>query len=608
MARALTILALLASSACAELSDPREVGPGLGDGIDSVGESGADAPPEDCTDVELDALGVLQARCVQCHVPGADPGTSFDYLTDIPRMIAEGLLVPGEAEHSPLLLGAFDQHADTPTSDELASITRWIDECLQAAPCVTDHVIGTDGMLELMRADLMDTESVSSSARPFIRYFTLAHLYDTGMCGEQLESHRAGLAKALASLSWAPQLVAPVPVDPDETVFRIDLRDYDWDAALWQRLVAADPYAIAFTREEAADLVAFTESPVPSLRADWFVAAATAAPLYYELLGLPSTRAELEAHLGIDIDADVAADEVARAAFLESELSQHNRVVERHVLPGGPGRSLWVAYDFDDDAGSSDVFSHPLDFVAAAQLHMFTLPNGLFGYMITDAAGQRVDTLSDEIAIDLAEPDHAVVAGRSCMRCHGGGVIPTGDELLAHVTTSLEFDDATRERVERLHPGAEQLATLQQQDADGYVSALAQLGVAALAAEPVDAVFEQLRGDVDLELAAAELGLSTDLLLTQLGGLPAELLPLAQGVIKRETFAEVFAEVVCELQLGDTAACGGPGNACCSAGDGPGCGDAECESLVCELWPECCLDAWTSECATQAAEWACSCG
>ncbi|HWB75253.1 MAG TPA: hypothetical protein VG755_09860, partial [Nannocystaceae bacterium] len=603
MARALPFVCSALLGGCLGAADPRDVGAGAEGGIDSVGSDDGDPVAQTCTEIELDALTVLQDHCVACHVPGG--GAAFDWLTDIDRMIAEGMLRPGDAGASPLFDAAMDQHAPAPDAAELVEVARWIDECLQAQPCVADHTIGTDGMLALVQQDLVG--EVSTSARPFARYFTLAHRYDAGDCGEQLDAERQGLAKVLSSLSWAPQAVAPVAIDADATIFRIDLRDYDWDAQTWQTLVQADPYAIAYTREEATDIVAFTQCDVPVMRADWLVAAATVAPLYYEILGLPSTRAELEALLGVDIDGDIAADEVVRAGFLESGVSRHNRVIERHALPGGPDRSLWTSYDFAAAAGSSDVFAHPLDFVPAAQLHMFTLPNGMHAYMISDAAGQRVDRLSDEIAIDLAEPDQAIVAGRSCMRCHGGGVIPKGDELLAHVSTSLAFDDATREKIERLHPAAAQLLEVQQRDADAYASALAQIGVPTLGDEPVDATTTNLDQDVDLALAAAELGLPSDLLLTHLGALPAELLPLADGVIQRETFASVFADVVCTLELGDTSACGLGASACCVAGDGPGCGDEECESLVCDLWPECCAELWSSECAARAGEWACAC-
>ncbi|MBC8071741.1 MAG: hypothetical protein IAG13_25675, partial [Deltaproteobacteria bacterium] len=84
-------------------------------------------------------------------------------------------------------------------------------------------------------------------------------------------------------------------------------------------------------------------------------------------------------------------------------------------------------------------------------------------------------------------------------------------------------------------------------------------------------------------------------------------LPLVDGVVKRDTFAEVFALAACELNLGITDACDATAPDCCTAGEAPGCSDSDCADTVCELWPECCELAWSAECAAQASEWACSC-
>ncbi|MBC8071936.1 MAG: hypothetical protein IAG13_26650, partial [Deltaproteobacteria bacterium] len=106
-----------------------------GEGGVVSGDGGDEAAPQDCEATQLDALQVLQDHCVACHVP--DAGNAFDYLTDLERLVAEGLLVPGDATGSPLLVAATDQHAPSPDVDELAAVAAWIDGCLQTAPCVT---------------------------------------------------------------------------------------------------------------------------------------------------------------------------------------------------------------------------------------------------------------------------------------------------------------------------------------------------------------------------------------------------------------------------------------------------------------------------------------
>ena len=56
-------------------------------------------------------------------------------------------------------------------------------------------------------------------------------------------------------------------------MFRIDLRDYNWTAALWNRLLAAYPYAVV-TRD-AETIIRLSGARLPYVRADWFVAAAS---------------------------------------------------------------------------------------------------------------------------------------------------------------------------------------------------------------------------------------------------------------------------------------------------------------------------------------------
>ena len=64
-----------------------------------------------------------------------------------------------------------------------------------------------------------------------------------------------------------------------------------------------------------------TAVPLPFVRADWFVFAASRPPLYHDVLGLPEIRSELEKRLEIDVEAGTSAttawpvrDSTARAS------------------------------------------------------------------------------------------------------------------------------------------------------------------------------------------------------------------------------------------------------------------------------------------------------
>ena len=85
------------------------------------------------------------------------------------------------------------------------------------------------------------------------RYFTLANLRNAGLAEDELETYRQALAKLLNSLSWGREIVTPRPVDAEKTLLRIDLRDYKWDEAAWDRLVADYPYGVRFRRRGFPD-------------------------------------------------------------------------------------------------------------------------------------------------------------------------------------------------------------------------------------------------------------------------------------------------------------------------------------------------------------------
>ena len=115
-------------------------------------------------------------------------------------------------------------------------------------------------------------------------------------------------------------------------------------------------------------------------------------------------------------------------AFNGSGVSQNNRLIERHKSPYG---SYWKSYDFGGNTGRQNLFEHPLgpgggsdSFQHDGGEIIFTLPNGLQGYLLVDAAGKRIDKGPTSIVSDPKRPDRAVTNGVSCMSCHYTGVIP----------------------------------------------------------------------------------------------------------------------------------------------------------------------------------------
>jgi mono/diheme cytochrome c family protein len=526
---------------------------------------------DDCPAVETQALTILQTHCASCHGPGTNTA-GFDYVLDPKALEDSGMIAPGDALSSLLYKRIANDEMpppakqQRPTDQDVAVIFRWIESCRTLEP-IGGGMAG-QGMSYFDRQSVLgwmlaDLSSFDLGDRKFIRYLSLAQLYNAGITGQELDVYRYALAKAVNALSLGTQLVVPEAIDDNSTVYRIDLRDYEWQATStrrdkWEELVAANPYAVEFLEDEAEVLKLFTGTRVPVQTGDWLVNAATQPPLYHTMLDIPATLAGLEAQLGLNIARDIENEDVWRAGFLDSGVSFQNRVIERHEIPVANNRSLWISYDFADNGGRENIFADPLDFEPDGSEIIFSLPNGLHAYMIVNAAGQRLDAAPDNIVVDPLQQDRDVRNGISCMSCHSGGTKPKDDELRSYVDSSADFAFTTKQSVLALHPKPADFQRLIEKDAAVFKTALEALAPPPnMPAEPIITVFNEFDENVDLKRAAAELSVRPEVLLAELGGLDPGLSPLAYTSVKRDVFREAFAETVCRLNIGlaDDAAC-----------------------------------------------------
>jgi len=204
-------------------------------GVETSGEPGEDTVGPD----EIKTM--LTTHCAKCHGAGAGAGGLQD-ITNLERLIADGRILPNKPEESPIFRRLTDKsnpmpplsEASRPSEKEIGEVQEWIQGgALTGEDACDNQVIPFDvpgdafnGMIATMRNDILDQEDED---RPFIRYLTLTHLHNAGLCQRDLDLYRDGLAKAVNSLSIDSRLKRPTPVDPDKTIYRIDLRDYGWD-------------------------------------------------------------------------------------------------------------------------------------------------------------------------------------------------------------------------------------------------------------------------------------------------------------------------------------------------------------------------------------------
>jgi hypothetical protein len=177
--------------------------------------------------------------------------------------------------------------------------------------------------------------------------------------------------------------------------------------------------------------------------------------------------------------------------------------------------------------------------------------------MLFDENENRIDVAPDDVVTDPRMEDHNVRNGISCFGCHDE-IIQTSDAVRDYVAQSTDFDVQTKEAVQKLYASKSAMNALQEQDTEVLRNAYVAAGVdVASPIEPVSESFTRFRLNVDLQRAAAELGVTPTALSSQLGALDPALGLLATGSVKRDVWTTLFAETACLLNVGltDDPAC-----------------------------------------------------
>ena len=417
---------------------------------------------------------------------------------------------------------------------------------------------------------------LSPSDRVFARYFTMTHLYNAGETTETRHVYQQGLSKLVNSLSWVPEVIDPQPIDPEKTIFYIDLRDYEWEIGTnrWTFIEAQYPYSVEFDaptqtslRETLTMLRQEMDCEVPFIHTDWFLATASLPPLYHDLLGLPETDGELETWLGVNVAENLrtaAGKRVWRAGFNDSEVSDQNRVVERHSSRYG---AYWKSYDFVENTGKRNIFTYPLSFTHDGSEIIFNLPNGLQAYYLADADGNRLDAAPTDLVSHPDASDPTVRTGLSCIGCHTEGMKPFEDQVRAVIKKNANppsrgavkknvNSPVDNTRALRLYVAGSVMDALLDEDIERYRQALETIGDVFGGIEPIQRSHDAFQEPVRAADAAAAVGLETEAFLQKIRETASlqdlGLLVLEDGTMKRDTWTSKFSEIV--LALGTSKA------------------------------------------------------
>lgn len=292
--------------------------------------------------------------------------------------------------------------------------------------------------------------------RPYLRYLS-THALTT--------AERKAIIPVLRGhvhhLSRASDLPPPTLV-AGGLLLRVNLQDYGWSQALWERL--PDPYFGAYTTVEKtwpagkpwsdgkvypafqykqkilahspvdtaeeqarlAELYRWTGSALPVTRADWFFNQTAAQvernPGYYDFLGI-KTVADFETLVGFDRRAAEAFEVELREAVALSGVTLQPRAIARWNAQGG---GYWRSFDFKlAKAGKNPlrVLGVDIEKEADASEGFGLLANRFWATYAADAKGLLQAAAPGDIASDHSSKsnDRQVHANISCIRCHTDG-------------------------------------------------------------------------------------------------------------------------------------------------------------------------------------------
>jgi mono/diheme cytochrome c family protein len=527
------------------------------------------------------AENVLASNCGQCHGPALTPAQAsagMNYINDIDKLVENGKIIPLSSTKSRIVermregsMPPVQSGLPRVTDADINVVAQFIDNPRfwpnvepQGGVC-PDQLVDFDNLFEEVARDL---QSLDDDDQLTARYITLTNRVTAGVCTDTtLDQDRQALSKLVNMLSIDTTVTPPEPINAEQTIFRIDIEDYGWDRNIdvvdaqggvesfidgWEAIAGNNQYAVPFVGDTVDDIVADTGTAFPIMLADSMLDAASIGNLYYALIDVDVNQT-LDDFILNDLDIDVAQnlldEEQVRAGTTKSRISRQDRVVQRDEIEIRQG-VLWQSFDFQDDQNES-IFESPFDFAEGGTEAIFTLPNGLFGFVIADADGNIVE--DSDILLDTKQNNFRAVTSVSCSSCHAQGLIPVVDEVrdiaIANARTSgLNQDEV--EQLREVYPAAAEFARIVERDTQSFFqNALAQANVPREGADPMSEVFFRFDQDMRLEDAAGDLGLTVDDLESDLNLLNPALQVLDGSSVDRDDFTQFYVDSLCKLQV-----------------------------------------------------------
>jgi|GEM_PF-1348877 len=563
--------------------------------------------PKVLADTAAKAKVVLEKYCSECH-GSTQANAGFGLADNFDALRVSNFVKPFRPEESRIwdrMVRSKDMppedvgDAKMPSNEDRKVVEQWIQQGANGIEKFRRRdFISTPKLLKLIRTDL---DKVAPKERQNTRYLTLHKFLNarqqnpdgsiTNLFTDDLiETYRKGMVRTLNHLSWAPDLIKPVEVEGSQgMLYRINLYDFNRTIRFgdsgnlnvglnhdtWEKLAGPknNPYYIKHPNAMAQEIYQMTNSDAPYTRLDFFVFLATKPPLYFEIMGITPNILDVESALGIDRYDNIRRGKTWRAGFVNSGVSVNNRLIERHVVNN---RRLgyesegyyWISYDFAGNLGRQNLQNFPggpnffdyfegNGFVHDGGEAIFSLPNGMQAYIITNAKDTRIDRAPVAVVSEPRQPE-GVLTGISCMNCHVEGIKPKDDQIKSYVSNLYDqsrdaYPRAIVDFTKNVYADKAKADEAYKRDQKRWFDSLSAID-ANSKEEPIGALYYHFeRTEVGLTLAAAETDLTPDDFLARLGRSNLKSVFSSfftpGGTVKRGTFKDNFVNIIREFNL-----------------------------------------------------------
>lgn len=411
------------------------------------------------------------------------------------------------------------------------------------------------------------TGGVSDVAQENSRFLTLC---DQMNAGENIEELKLGVEKSLNQLSTEVEVSPGVWID--ECTLRFDLRDYGFDQVnfkgltKWDLIEAADPLNFESFTDRGILIKGLTKTERPWMHAANFIETSHTGNTYYDILNIPTTLNGLLRSAGCNLQRDF--DDFDEDLFMVGQRRslialQKNRsilftecrdgafsitydVIKEQVTSAGRNLSI---NPFPIEARTNNTLQHDANEVIGK------LPNGMLFFGLFNALGDRQLFANTNLVADniRANIDPIITNARSCPACHAKGFIDVDDFIAGHVRGNPNFSAEEIQKASFYFGRSSGLKDAIGRANDGYQRAMDILGVNTSRPDPVNALTDKIRLEMNAKQIASLLFLEEDVFKQQLQQSPGGLLAISQlldgGSINFQDFIQVAPVLVQDLNL-----------------------------------------------------------